>query len=212
MMNRAISEKVSALRRERGLTQERLGAMLGVSSQAVSKWEKGDCLPDLLLIPQLCEALGISADELLGVSAKGCGGKGSARVSARSIRIGNARGLTILLAGELMVEAVRQTETGSLQKLLTLLADEDALRVFRLLSFTSLKSEVEIAEKAGLPVETVQAVLFRLLRASLCQCSAQEGYFLGQDAYIAYAALTAAYLASEEGRKDIHSVSLSYSD
>lgn len=65
-MNRSISEKISECRKARSLTQEKLGEMLGVSSQAVSKWEKGDSLPDILLLPQLCGILGISLEALLG--------------------------------------------------------------------------------------------------------------------------------------------------
>ncbi len=40
-MNKPISQKISEIRKARSLTQEQLGAKLGISSQAVSKWEKG---------------------------------------------------------------------------------------------------------------------------------------------------------------------------
>ncbi len=62
-----ISEKIFKLRKEKGLTQESLGNICGVSSQAVSKWEKGESLPDILILPILCEALNTTIDELLEV-------------------------------------------------------------------------------------------------------------------------------------------------
>jgi transcriptional regulator with XRE-family HTH domain len=61
-----ISEKISSLRKAHNLTQEALGEAVGVSSQAVSKWEKGDSLPDISVIPDICRTFGISADALLG--------------------------------------------------------------------------------------------------------------------------------------------------
>lgn len=64
-MDKPINEKITELRKARSLTQEKLGERLGVSSQAVSKWEKGECLPDIMLLPHLCEILGISIDSLL---------------------------------------------------------------------------------------------------------------------------------------------------
>ena len=66
-MNQSVSAKISECRKARALTQEKLGEMLGVSSQAVSKWENGDSLPDILLLPKLCDILGISLDALLEV-------------------------------------------------------------------------------------------------------------------------------------------------
>jgi transcriptional regulator with XRE-family HTH domain len=45
-----LSERIAALRKERGLTQEQLGKLCGVSSQAVGKWEKGGA-PDVELLP-----------------------------------------------------------------------------------------------------------------------------------------------------------------
>ncbi len=44
-----LSERIAALRKEHGLTQEQLGNMVGVSAQAVSKWEKGGT-PDVELL------------------------------------------------------------------------------------------------------------------------------------------------------------------
>ena len=64
-MSKTISEKIAELRKNGGLTQEQLGERLGISGQAVSKWEKGAALPDILLLPDLCDALGTTLDGLL---------------------------------------------------------------------------------------------------------------------------------------------------
>ncbi|MCD8023546.1 MAG: helix-turn-helix transcriptional regulator [Lachnospiraceae bacterium] len=60
-----ISENIARLRKERGLTQEQLGSLVGVSSQAVSKWEKGGA-PDVELLPLIADVLGVSLDGLFG--------------------------------------------------------------------------------------------------------------------------------------------------
>ena len=61
-----LSERIAALRKERGLTQEQLGKMVGVSYQAVGKWEKGGA-PDVELLPVLAEQLGVTIDSLFGL-------------------------------------------------------------------------------------------------------------------------------------------------
>ncbi len=61
-----LSEQIAALRKERGLTQEQLGNMVGVSAQAVSKWEKGGT-PDVELLPILSRQLGVTVDALFGM-------------------------------------------------------------------------------------------------------------------------------------------------
>lgn len=53
-------------RAERGLSQEQLAEQVGVSRQAVSKWEVGDAIPDTDKLVPLARALGITVDELLG--------------------------------------------------------------------------------------------------------------------------------------------------
>lgn len=65
-----IGEKISLRRRTAGLSQEALAAQLAVSRQAVSRWETGESLPDAEKIVQLCQILGVSADELLMKNAQ----------------------------------------------------------------------------------------------------------------------------------------------
>ena len=60
-----IGNRITKYRKEKGLTQEALAEKLGVSSQAVSKWENDASCPDISLLPQLCRELGITTDELL---------------------------------------------------------------------------------------------------------------------------------------------------
>ena len=60
-----LNERIAALRKERGFTLEQLGQMVGVSAQAVSKWEKGGA-PDVSLLPAVADALGVSIDSLFG--------------------------------------------------------------------------------------------------------------------------------------------------
>ena len=62
-----IGQKIKELRKKADLTQDRLAEMLGVSAQAVSKWEVGSASPDLSLIAPLCRVFGVTADELLGI-------------------------------------------------------------------------------------------------------------------------------------------------
>ena len=64
-MNETIGNRISKHRKEKGLTQEELAEKLGVSSQAVSKWENDQSCPDISLLPILCRIFGISTDELL---------------------------------------------------------------------------------------------------------------------------------------------------
>lgn len=60
-----IGKFIAESRRRRGLTQQDLAQLLGVTNKAVSKWETGKGLPDIGILPALVAALGVSADELL---------------------------------------------------------------------------------------------------------------------------------------------------
>lgn len=61
----AISIKIENARKEKGFTQEELAVRLGLSSQAVSKWERGLSIPDIETLLDLTEILDISIDSLL---------------------------------------------------------------------------------------------------------------------------------------------------
>ena len=59
-----IGKNIARLRKKEALTQEELGARIGVSNQAVSKWECGASMPDIMLLPQIAEALGVDVNSL----------------------------------------------------------------------------------------------------------------------------------------------------
>ena len=67
-MNITIGNKIKQLRQRRNLTQEDLGEALGVSFQAVSKWENNIALPDIALVPTIARYFGVSIDELFDYS------------------------------------------------------------------------------------------------------------------------------------------------
>ena len=66
-MANKFKENFSALRKEKGLTQADVAEALHVSPQAVSKWENGDSMPDISLLPDIAQLFGVSIDALLGV-------------------------------------------------------------------------------------------------------------------------------------------------
>ena len=59
-----IGEKIRVLRKAKNISQETLANILGVTFQAVSKWETGTAAPDLSLIPSLASYFGVSIDDL----------------------------------------------------------------------------------------------------------------------------------------------------
>lgn len=64
-MNGTLGKRIAERRRAKGLKQDELAEMLGVSPQAVSKWENDVSCPDIMLLPKLAAALDITVDELL---------------------------------------------------------------------------------------------------------------------------------------------------
>ena len=69
MMNSSLGSRIAELRRKKNMTQEDLANALGVTPQAVSKWENGTSDPstsNLTLLPQLARLFDVTTDELLG--------------------------------------------------------------------------------------------------------------------------------------------------
>lgn len=69
-----LNEQIAFLRKQKGLTQEELANALGVTNQAVSKWESAQCCPDIQILPDLAKIFDVSIDELVGYkSTEGLG-------------------------------------------------------------------------------------------------------------------------------------------
>ena len=64
-MQMTIGEKIQNLRKQRGMSQEQLAEALGVSRQAVSKWEAGQSVPDIDKIISICDYFGVTTDYIL---------------------------------------------------------------------------------------------------------------------------------------------------
>jgi transcriptional regulator with XRE-family HTH domain len=65
-----IGKNIRRLRRCSDLTQCQLADKLGVTAQAVSKWENNMCIPDVALLPKIAELFGVSIDDLFGDSTE----------------------------------------------------------------------------------------------------------------------------------------------
>lgn len=61
-----ISENIMHLRKQKGITQDEVAAFLGVTKASVSKWENGQSMPDIMLLPEIATYFGVTVDELLG--------------------------------------------------------------------------------------------------------------------------------------------------
>lgn len=66
----AIKLIIAELRKEKGIGQQELAEVLGVSFQTVSKWETGATMPDITLLPDIAEYFNISVDQLLGIKPR----------------------------------------------------------------------------------------------------------------------------------------------
>lgn len=66
-MNIYLGENIKKLRKERDLTQEKLAVLIGVSFQAISKWERGESYPDVSILPVIADCFGCTIDDLFGV-------------------------------------------------------------------------------------------------------------------------------------------------
>lgn len=70
MDTKKVGEQIAVLRKAKGITQSELGERIGVSFQAVSKWERGETLPDITVLPDLAKILETTVDFILLGSEK----------------------------------------------------------------------------------------------------------------------------------------------
>ncbi len=64
----SIGTNIKRIRREKGITQEKLADLLGLTPSAISQWETDRVLPDITQLPLLCNIFDVTADEILGIS------------------------------------------------------------------------------------------------------------------------------------------------
>lgn len=69
-MQNTMGETICQYRQLRKLSQEEFASRIGVTAQAVSKWERGNGLPDVSILSGICKVLGITANTLIGVEEK----------------------------------------------------------------------------------------------------------------------------------------------
>mgnify|MGYP001767877498 FL=1 len=69
-MKETFGQRFSRLRKAKGLRQEDIAEKINISPQAVSKWENDISLPDITILSELSDLLGVSLDELLGKESK----------------------------------------------------------------------------------------------------------------------------------------------
>lgn len=68
-MSKTLGEKLAALRKQSGLTQDAVAEYIGVSPQAVSKWETDASCPDIMFLPKIAKLYGVSIDDLFSDDA-----------------------------------------------------------------------------------------------------------------------------------------------
>ena len=84
MNKEKVGNQIAALRKEKGLTQNDLGERLGVTFQSVSKWERGEALPDTAILPDLASVLETTVDFILSGGEKALTYKGKITFSDMS--------------------------------------------------------------------------------------------------------------------------------
>ena len=119
MNQEKIGKLIAKLRKEKDLTQRELGEMVGVGYRAVSKWETGQTMPDISIINELSEILGISSDELLKgelVPKDDNQRIPTAEIDSKSLKNGNKRKLLLLIVSLLMIIAIIGKKENSVEQ------------------------------------------------------------------------------------------------
>ena len=104
-----LGERIKELRQRDGRTQDALAEELGVTAQAVSRWEKGICYPDMEVIPSIANYFNVSIDVLFGYDhERSKRADALARQINEMIRLNNGKDVSmdecIALAREALIE------------------------------------------------------------------------------------------------------------
>ena len=174
-----IGENISRFRREQNMTQDEFALRLGVTPQAVSKWERGYSLPDVTLVAEICRLLKIHADSLLGMEeVPFCENKSTAaereirqNLIAEPLRIEVGTGLISCITEGLKTDYVNQSrkklawETGML---LPVLRIRDSLQLSETeVCITAYDQIVSQREYASVDEHTFNAIIDETVR--LCR-------------------------------------------
>ncbi len=244
-MNRPISEKIQELRKARSMTQAELGEKLGITSQAISKWEKGESLPDIMMLPALCQLLGVSVDALLEmpfearkqifteslgeyakesgvVNASFDGMYACAKSTDDSMRTGSAHqcydgisvcteeGIAFVIKGEKTIQKLLSMDLSEVRAVLDIVGDESTMKVISSLDFSVGTTEVSISSSTGLPVETVENILFKLMKSGLCECNSDGECTFGHRGYALASLLAGIFLCTAKGQREVNSIRKNY--
>ncbi|MDE5823407.1 MAG: FHIPEP family type III secretion protein [Lachnospiraceae bacterium] len=205
-MLQQIGENISRFRKNQNMTQEEFASRLGVTPQAVSKWERGTSLPDITLVSSICELLRVHADALLGMEAMPISenrdtleeSKIKQNLIAEPLRIEVGFGLVSCIAEGLKTDYVNQSrrklaaETGMLLPIIRIMDMEElAENEVRILSYDQVllqetyekkQSETELQTYCSIINEVVRLCrenYARILNKQLVKClldNLQEQY------------------------------------
>lgn len=95
-----VGNQILILRKQKGLTQSELGDRLCVSYQSVSKWERGETLPDTAIVPNLAQVLGTTIDFILLGGEKMIEYQGSVKIADLIKGLKSLESMGILLGKE----------------------------------------------------------------------------------------------------------------
>lgn len=127
-----VGSQIGLLRRSRGLTQQELGERLGVTFQAVSKWERGETLPDTMILPDLAKVLETTVDFILsgGMPAIAYRGKIRYEDMAEGIRCLEKMGRLLGRENLIFCHAVRGINEGMNTDIEQCFTDDHAFEAF----------------------------------------------------------------------------------
>lgn len=172
-----IHERIRELRKEKGITQETLARAVGVTNQAVSKWEQGKCCPDIQYLPELADYFSVSIDDLFGHGREerpaerstGCGSAAGAGARPASVSSPTAKSGGLLFPRfDRLRNKPAEKELAGIAQRLAALSDINVLKTLCALCVLSCEAADDaasceaIADAAQLTPEEVQAALKKL--------------------------------------------------